>query len=109
MVISTSMNECPVCKPPDSCKGYPALWERLGRPDGHRWREIHDRMNSVRHVPDLAALAEWRRLAEVKRCRWLDRKCGCQWGNCTNPLHERHGKEVGYAADCKDCTLFEEP
>jgi hypothetical protein len=36
---------CPVCQPPEACKGYPHLWKRL-REDPQRWRHVHDRVNS---------------------------------------------------------------
>lgn len=46
------------------------------------------------------------RLDLIKRCRWLDKQCGCQWGTCKNQAHERFGKEVGYH-DCLECKLME--
>jgi hypothetical protein len=48
--------QCPICEDPASCKGYPALWERLRRPDGHRWRPRHDRLNAGK--PDYPSVAE---------------------------------------------------
>lgn len=46
------------------------------------------------------------RIAIPARCKWLDRLCGCQWGTCTHPEHERCGKEVGHR-DCDECPLRE--
>lgn len=57
-------------------------------------------------TPSVNLMENISRLGAIKKCMWLDKKCGCQWGTCMNESHERHGKEVGYH-DCAECKLME--
>lgn len=51
-------NHCPICDPPESCKGYPHLWRRL-REDPEKWLPIHQSMvDQVRHPVEYPPLAE---------------------------------------------------
>jgi len=47
MGTSTLTNRCPICLDPSLCKAYPPLIERLNRPDGYRWKHIHDKVNGI--------------------------------------------------------------
>lgn len=36
---------CPLCDPPENCKGYPHLWKRL-RENPAKWQAVHDQVNN---------------------------------------------------------------